>query len=99
MTAAMSARDLRDWLADARPALAAAGVDAVYAGAPRLNADGATWISFSSRWGSGRLVREVDGSSASTTLRYGVGKPVLTSTSPTTTASELAAVVDALRAP
>ena len=96
-TQPMSARDLSDWLADAGPALAAMGISATYGVGPRLVADGPTWISFSSRSGSGRLVRAADGSSYSTAHRYKDGATVIDSRSPTTTAEQLESLTHGLR--
>lgn len=96
--APMSARELGDWLVEARPGLDAAGIAAVHGVGPRLVADGATWISFSSSWGSGRLVRAADGSSTSTAHRYATGASVLDVAAPDTTAAHLESLVGMLAA-
>ena len=93
---ALSARELDDWLTDARPALDRAGISAVHGAGPRLVGDGPTWVSFSSPWGSGRLVRHADGSSRSTAHRYRDGFPVLSSNAADTTSRQLDAVVAAV---
>lgn len=93
----MSARDLRDWLTRAAPALAALGVNAHHGAAPRLVADGASWISFSSRAGSGRLVRAIDGSSESRAHRYSDGGNLIDSRATSTTEDQLETMMQALQ--
>ena len=93
----MTARDLSDWLTDAGPSLAAMRVSATHGVAPRLVYDGPTWISFSSPWGSGRLVRAADGSSQSTAHRYRDGATVIDSRSPTTTEAQLESLIHSLQ--
>lgn len=92
----MTERELRDWLVAAAPRLADAGIDAIHGAGPRLTADGASWISFSSRWGSGRLVREADGSSHMTGHRYALGATPIDSRSATTTTEQLESLASAL---
>jgi hypothetical protein len=95
----MSARDLRNWLLAAEGELAAVGVFGSHGAGPRLVADGSTWISFSSRWGSGRLVRAVDGSSESRAHRYRDGVTVVDSRSASTTEAQLDVLTHALQRP
>jgi len=98
-TRALSARDLGDWLARAGPALASRRVSAVHGRGPRLVNDGATWISLSSTWGCGRLVRAADGSSRSTAHRYSDGATVIESQSGTTTEEQLETLTDCVQGP
>jgi hypothetical protein len=98
-TQALSARDLGDWLTRAGPALATRRISAVHGRGPRLVADGATWISLSSPWGCGRLVRAADGSSQSTAHRYSDGATVIESRSTTTTEEQLERLIDSLQGP
>lgn len=100
MTAtAMSARDLQDWLSEAGPALGAAGVAADLGRGPNLGSVGATWISFASPWGAGRLVRSADGQSRSTAMRNVDGTATIDRRDTTTTSDQLDAIVHALRKP
>lgn len=96
MTAPMSARDLGDWCTHARPALAKRRITALHGRGPRLVTDGATWISLSSPWGCGRLVRAADGSSRSTAHRYRDGASVVDSRSRITTEEQLELLTDRL---
>ena len=98
-TQPMSARDLSDWLIQAGPALANMRISATHSAGPRLVSDGQTWISFSSQWGSGRLVRAADGSSYSTAHRYKDGATVIDSRSATTTEEQLESLTHGLRRP
>jgi hypothetical protein len=98
-TQALSARDLAEWLARAGPALASKRISAVHGRGPRLVADGATWISLSSPWGCGRLVRAADGSSRSTAHRYSDGATVIESQARTTTEEQLERLTDSLQGP
>jgi hypothetical protein len=98
-TRALSARDLGDWLTRAGPALDSMEISAVHGRGPRLVADGATWISLSSPWGCGRLVRAADGSSRSTAHRYSDGATVIESRSTTTTEAQLERLTDSLQDP
>ncbi len=95
----MSARDLRDWFTGAQPALSDVGISCVHGIGPRLVEDGSTWISFSSRWGSGRLVRTNDGRSESRARRYADGVTVVNSKAETTTEQQLDTLTAALRRP
>jgi hypothetical protein len=95
----MSARDLQDWLSRAAPALAAAGVAANLGRGPNLGSVGATWISFSSPWGAGRLVRSADGGSWSTAMRNVDGTATIDRDDTTTTSDQLDAIVHAVSKP
>lgn len=97
--AALSASELAQWLRDTSPSLLDRRISAVLGRGPRLTTPGATWISFSSAVGHGRLVREVDGSSTVTARRNHDGERLLETTAPTTTADQLDALVAALAAP
>ena len=94
--AALSAADLGQWLKDASPALLEHRISAVLGRGPRLTEDGATWISFSSGFGHGRLVRDVDGSSTTTARRNHDGERILDDHADTTTADQLEGLVRAL---
>lgn len=60
----MSRRELQDWVAASRDRLAGRGISVLFGFAPSMGRDqGASWASFVSRRGTGRLVREPDGSS------------------------------------
>ena len=96
---AMSARDLRDWLTGAQASLSDEGISCIHGIGPRLVEDGSTWISFSSRWGSGRLVRTVDGGSEIRARRYADGVTVVDSKAETTTERQLDTLTAALRRP
>ena len=62
--AAMTRRQLEDWVAANREALFARGVTVLFGfGASTGRAAGASWASFLSARGSGRLIRGADGSS------------------------------------
>jgi hypothetical protein len=98
-TGAMSAGDLRAWPRRHAPELGTLGIAATHGAAPRLVNDGASWISFSSRAGSGRLVRAADGSSQSRADRYVDGTIIIDTRSPTTTEDQLDELMDALRWP
>lgn len=98
-TAAMSARDLQDWLRRAGPALDRASVAANLGRGPNLGTTGATWISFTSPWGAGRLVRSSDGRSRSTAMRNVDGTATIDRRDTTTTPEQLDAIVRALGKP
>jgi hypothetical protein len=95
----MSARDLEDWLSQAAPALAVVGVAANLGRGPNLGTVGATWISFSSPWGAGRLVRSADGRSWSTAMRNVDGTATIDRDDTTTTSDQLDAIVHAVSKP
>ena len=97
--AALSAAELRQWLRDESPALLDRRITAVLGCGPRLTDDGATWISFSSGVGHGRLVRDNDGSSRVTARRNEDGERLLDESAPTTTSDQLDGLVQALTAP
>lgn len=97
--AALTADDVRQWLRDASPALLDSRISAVLGCGPRLTEDGATWISFSSSFGHGRLVRDVDGSSKAVARRNEDGERILFEESPTTTADQLDGLVRVLTGP
>ena len=57
-------RELQQWVATSRDRLAARGVCVVFGFGPSIGREeGASWASFTSRRGSGRLVRAADGAS------------------------------------
>lgn len=95
----MSALDLRAWLDRSSGWLAERGVDATSGCGPRLTSEGATWISFSSRWGSGRVVRAADGTSTRVARRHAEGTSALAASASTTCESHLVEVVAAIGAP
>lgn len=92
----MSAADLQAWLERATPSLLAQRVNAVHGRGPRLTSDGASWISFSSGLGTGRLVRAADGSSTAYARRHRDGVRILAHRADTTTEAHLDGVVAAL---
>jgi hypothetical protein len=94
--AALTAAELEQWLRDASPSLLDRRISAVLGRGARLTKPGATWISFSSTLGHGRLVREADGSSTATARRNHDGERILATTAPTTTADQLDTLVAAL---
>jgi len=96
--AALSAADLAQWLRDASPSLLERRISAVLGRGPRLTEDGATWISFSSGVGHGRLVRDTDGSSSTTARRNDDGVRLLDTHAPTTTSAQLDDLVQVLTA-
>ena len=60
----MRRSELEHWVADSRDRLAARGVSVTFGFGPSLGRDGgASWASFKSRRGTGRLVRAPNGSS------------------------------------
>jgi hypothetical protein len=98
-SSAMSAVELRDWLTAAAPALVERGIVGTHGTAPRIASEGSTWISFSSPWGSGRLVRALDGSSRSRADRYHERFPAVDDHAATTTEGQLDALVGAIGRP
>lgn len=96
MSAPLSARDLIDWLRGAEPELNELGITATHAAGAKMASGAASWISFSSRHGSARVVRAEDGSCRSTAHRYADGASVLDTTSPSTTIDDLRAVASAI---
>jgi hypothetical protein len=92
----MSARDLRDWIPRRASELAGLGIAAVHGAGPRISDEGATWVSFSSRTGSGRLVRAADGSATWRADRYSDGRIILESRATATMEDQLDALMDAL---
>ena len=97
--AALSAAELGQWLRDASPTLLDRRISAVLGSGPRLTEDGATWISFSSSFGHGRLVRSNDGSSRTTARRNEDGERLFDDHAPTTTTDQLDDLVRALTGP
>jgi hypothetical protein len=97
--APLSAADLGQWLRDASPSLLDARISAVLGHGPRLVDDGATWISFSSGVGHGRLVRALDGSSRTTARRTCDGERMIDDDNDSTTTDQLEVLVRALTDP
>ena len=95
----MTAGDMKTWLARSAETLRNAGVTAYLGRGPNLGrGDGATWISFSSRVGAARLVRDGDGSSHRSAHRYLDGAALVDEQDTTTSSDQLDALVQALTA-
>ena len=93
----MSRRDLERWVADNRVRLAARGVSVLFAhGASITRAAGASWASFSSRRGNGRLIRSENGSSRLDVYAYADGARIGGSRDDHTSADQLEQIVDLL---
>lgn len=99
MSDPLTAGDLVDWLHGAERDLNERGITATHAAGAKMATGTASWISFSSRHGSGRVVRAADGSSHSTAQRYADGASVLDSCAPSTSVDDLLAVVSAVGSP
>ena len=93
----MSARDVRQWLLASADSLSALGVSGVVGRSPDCGTVGpASWISFASEIGSGRVVRHAAGDCHTSALRHADGVVLIDRCSPVTTSMELAAVVSAI---
>lgn len=94
---ALSADGMHRWFQGASPAILDQRLSAVFGRGPRLDGDGATWVSLSGDFGHGRLVRAADGSSTTTARRNHDGVRLLDEHHDTTTTAQLDGLVRALR--
>lgn len=98
--AALSAREVAHWLTDNAASLGDRRINASLG--RRIAPQGdepVVWISLSSEWASGRLVRAADGSSEIAAHRFSDGAPLLLRRHPTTTAAQLDELADACARP
>lgn len=99
--AALSARQVAHWLTDNAASLGARRINASLGRriAPQGDDEPVVWISLSSEWASGRLVRGADGSSEIAAHRFSDGAPILLQRHPSTTAGQLDELADACARP
>lgn len=96
----MNRRDLEHWVVASRARLAAQGISALFGFGPSIGrAGGASWVSFISRRGSGRLVRAPDGSSRSDVYGFADGACLGEARDATTSVDQLERIVGLLGAP
>jgi hypothetical protein len=96
----VTAREMQRWLARSLPDLHAARIHADFARGRRLGRRGsASWVSLTSPWASGRLVRATDGSSSWAAHRHHDGAALLDGRSARTSLLQLDTLVDAIRQP
>ena len=93
----MTRRDLERWVSDSGVRLAARGVSVVFGFGPSINAaGGASWASFISRRGDGRLIRAHDGSSRVDVYAFADGACLDQHRDDRTTFGQLEHIVDLL---
>lgn len=95
----MNRRDLERWVAASQAGLAARGVRVQFGFAPSLgHGEGPSWASFVSASGSGRLVREADGSSRVDAHAFADGACLRHERHDDTSVEQLQVLVDVLAA-
>ena len=93
----MNRRELERWVAASRARLAARGVSVVFAFGPSIDrAGGASWASFMSRRGEGRLVRSPNGCSRVDVYEFAGGACLRKDRADETTAEQLEQIADLL---
>lgn len=98
--AALSAREVTGWLQDRAASLGARRIDAGVG--RRIAARGGepvVWVSLTSAWATGRLVRSADGSSELAAHRFSDGAEILSARHRTTTADQLDELAEACARP
>ena len=93
----MSRRDLEHWVADNGARLATRGVSVLFSHGALIDASGgASWASFTSRRGNGRLIRAQNGSSRLDVYAYVDGARLGEGRDDHTSSSQLEQIVDLL---
>jgi hypothetical protein len=96
----MSARAFQRWLIDTARPLSDRRVAGVFARGLRTSRDTApTWISLTSSWAYGRIIRNGDGSSDSSAYRVSDGRTLILEHHATTTPAHLDDLLQALTPP
>ena len=86
----LSARDVERWVTDNAALLGRRRINAsVGRGLVRSGTEPVVWVSLTSEWASGRLIRGSDGSSDVEALSTGDGRSLLSQRHPNTTAEHL----------
>ena len=93
----MSRRDLERWVEAQSRRLAANGIKVVFGfGASSEKDGGSAWLSFVSRYGSGRLIRDPGGSSRVDVYSYVDGSCLRRERSASTTSAQLDGIANLL---